>query len=89
MMNQLPELLWAAGIFAILAIFGVADNDRSARPEPTAVCLDNKTVVILEDQWEECFRRYPGVTCGKCGTEGKCSKKSQDPTCVAVEGKLP
>ena len=80
------ELAYTIAIITVTVLFGVPGNDKAARPAPMEVCLAGKTVTIWEDQWEECFHRFGG-TCGRCGMDGKCPKRDQDPTCTIVEEK--
>ncbi len=102
-MGQLVEIIWATGILLVVAFGGVTNQEKYARLTHLDVCLAGQTVTIWEDQWEECFRRYPlplrpyvirngyqGPLCGPCGKQIlSCPDKPQDATCVAIEGTLP
>ena len=83
------EGLWGVGILLVVAIFGVKNQEENMRPQHMQACLAGETVTVWNDQWQECFKRYPGGTCGVCGTPVDCPRQTQDPTCVAVEGVLP
>ena len=77
--EQLPDLIWTAGIIVLFAIIG--PDDPLKEPYRIDVCLvasgpsaEDMSTNIWSDQVERYFEKYPGSYCGKCGAEEKCPK---------------